>query len=496
MKQPICEMCEGTSFIKEGDFFVCQACGMKYPAAELKKLMREEAEPKAESLPVQQAPDTRLLDKHIANARRAKDREDWEDAERYYNKAEEIDPDNTEAVFYSSYSKLMLRLKENNDYFKREATAEVLINNMALIQDTYTANDATELQTYNNAIVQLIYSSFVYNSLDNQKYKTNALFERILASWKNTLHEIMVKEPNFENRKKLFYPILNSSLFDVSKWLEKLNIPEMPKRAFISNIELAKDVYTENDIEEICNLNNSTIKNISKIGIDFISIVEAWKDFLYKIAQTSKDENKRKQILLLYFQQVSTICHLKAKDLTTYSKNANPQLLFEEPECNYYISKEEVYSYTPYEQVVEREENKDIYQWLCENDKEFSLSELKNATNLIKNIEAKVQSLLKGTKMLFDVISCAIAIVAFALLFSSITTDEIVLGILSCVVCAALAYGAQNIKKSITIESQYPHFATLLKYRNNLVNIYTTHFAEDAKNHPEIMKADFVDKQV
>ena len=31
MKQPICEMCEGTSFIKEGDFFVCQACGMNTP---------------------------------------------------------------------------------------------------------------------------------------------------------------------------------------------------------------------------------------------------------------------------------------------------------------------------------------------------------------------------------------------------------------------------------------------------------------------------------
>lgn len=487
-------MCEGTSFIKEGDFFVCQACGMKYPAEELKKLMREEAEPKAVSLPVQQAPDSSLLDKHIANARRAKERADWEDAERYYNKIEEIDPDNTEAVFYSSYSKLMLRLKEN-DYFKREATAEVLINNMALIKDSYTTNDVTELQAYNNAIVQLVYSSFVYNGLDNQEYKTNALFKRILASWKNTLHEILLKEPNFENRKRLFSPILNSSLFDVPKWLEKLTIPEMPKCVFISNIELAEDVYTENDIEEICSLNNSTIKNISKKGIG-LSIVEAWKDFLYKIAQTSKDESKRKQILLLYFEQVSTICHLKAKYLTTYSKNANPQLPFEEPECNYYISKEEVYGYTPYEKVVEREENKDIYQWLCENDKEFSLSELKNATNLIKNIEAKVQSLLKITKMLFDVISCAIAIVAFAILFSSITTDEIVFGILSCVFCAALAYGAQKIKKSITIESQYPHFATLLKYRNNLVNIYTTHFAEDAKNHPEIMQADFVDKQV
>lgn len=41
MKKIICEMCEGTEFVKENGTFVCQECGMKYSVEEAKKLMRE-----------------------------------------------------------------------------------------------------------------------------------------------------------------------------------------------------------------------------------------------------------------------------------------------------------------------------------------------------------------------------------------------------------------------------------------------------------------------
>ena len=41
MKKIVCEMCEGTEFVKENGAFVCQECGMKYSVEEAKKLMRE-----------------------------------------------------------------------------------------------------------------------------------------------------------------------------------------------------------------------------------------------------------------------------------------------------------------------------------------------------------------------------------------------------------------------------------------------------------------------
>lgn len=39
MKRIVCEMCEGTEFVKENGFFVCQMCGTKYSLDEAKKMM-------------------------------------------------------------------------------------------------------------------------------------------------------------------------------------------------------------------------------------------------------------------------------------------------------------------------------------------------------------------------------------------------------------------------------------------------------------------------
>ena len=41
MKKIVCEICESTEFIKEDGLFVCQGCGCKYSAPEVKKMMRE-----------------------------------------------------------------------------------------------------------------------------------------------------------------------------------------------------------------------------------------------------------------------------------------------------------------------------------------------------------------------------------------------------------------------------------------------------------------------
>lgn len=41
MKKIVCELCEGTTFVKEGGMFVCQGCGTSYSAAEAKNMMRE-----------------------------------------------------------------------------------------------------------------------------------------------------------------------------------------------------------------------------------------------------------------------------------------------------------------------------------------------------------------------------------------------------------------------------------------------------------------------
>ena len=44
MGQPKCELCGGTSFVKEDGMFVCQGCGTKYTPEEAKSLMEEQPE--------------------------------------------------------------------------------------------------------------------------------------------------------------------------------------------------------------------------------------------------------------------------------------------------------------------------------------------------------------------------------------------------------------------------------------------------------------------
>ena len=41
MKQLVCEMCDGTGFVKQDGMFVCQSCGCKYSVEEARKLMSE-----------------------------------------------------------------------------------------------------------------------------------------------------------------------------------------------------------------------------------------------------------------------------------------------------------------------------------------------------------------------------------------------------------------------------------------------------------------------
>ena len=41
MKAMQCELCGATDIIKDGDYFVCQSCGMKYTTESARKMMVE-----------------------------------------------------------------------------------------------------------------------------------------------------------------------------------------------------------------------------------------------------------------------------------------------------------------------------------------------------------------------------------------------------------------------------------------------------------------------
>lgn len=94
MKALVCELCGGNEFVKDGDFFVCQNCGIKYSTDDAKKMMVEG---------IVKIDNSDKLRNYYKLARTAKDEDDSTNAKKYYELILEEEPLSWEAKFYSNY---------------------------------------------------------------------------------------------------------------------------------------------------------------------------------------------------------------------------------------------------------------------------------------------------------------------------------------------------------------------------------------------------------
>lgn len=131
MKEIRCEMCGSNDLVKNGELFVCQYCGAKYTVEEARKLMVEGTV---------KIDNSDFVQKYLANARRALEKEDWEEVEKYYNMVEQNAPHNMEAVFFSSYGKAMAAMLDN-EFFKREQKFNVLEKSISVINEYFEDTD-------------------------------------------------------------------------------------------------------------------------------------------------------------------------------------------------------------------------------------------------------------------------------------------------------------------------------------------------------------------
>lgn len=139
MKALVCEMCGSQDILKQGGVFICQHCGTKYSVEEARKMMIEG--PVDVTGSTVKVDNTDFVEKYLLNARRAKQKEDWEEAEKYYNMVEQNAPQNIEAVFYSSYAKARRTLQENN-IDKRKAAFNVFANSISVVDDYFDKTNA------------------------------------------------------------------------------------------------------------------------------------------------------------------------------------------------------------------------------------------------------------------------------------------------------------------------------------------------------------------
>lgn len=198
MKQIVCEMCGGTELIKEDGVFVCQSCGMKYSLEEARKMMIEGTVDVQGTVKVD---NSAFVQKYLANARRAKEKEDWEETEKYYNMVEQNDPDNIEAIFYSAYGKAKTALTDS-DVYKRAAVFKVLTNCISVVDDHYKQERKEENEAAIKSMAidlgKMICSNFVFTEWKNgygtvtktNKGETISMFGGLLSAFKNTLDNI------------------------------------------------------------------------------------------------------------------------------------------------------------------------------------------------------------------------------------------------------------------------------------------------------------------
>lgn len=214
MKSLTCEMCGGTELIKQNGMYVCQSCGVKYSVEEAKKMMIEGTVDVSGS--TVRVDNSELVTKYLANARRAKQKEDWEETEKYYNMVEQNDPMNIEAIFYSSYGKAKASLIEA-DVYKREAAFKVLTNCVSMIDDYFALEKETEqkavISQISTDIFLMVSSSYVYNQKKNgygfvvydDRSVTKGLFAYLELEFINSLEHIISKYPEGDNRTIPFY---------------------------------------------------------------------------------------------------------------------------------------------------------------------------------------------------------------------------------------------------------------------------------------------------
>lgn len=174
------------------EFGFCNYCGTK--VMQEKTVVEHKGSVKVDN--------SEYVEKFLLNARRAKQKEDWEETEKYYNLVEQNDPSNIEAIFYSAYGKAKMALIDD-DIFKRKQVLKVLSNSISIIDDNYEIGKADEeekaIKDIAKDINDFISSEFVFKQWKNgygvvtktDKAETFSQFKNIAISFDESIRNII-----------------------------------------------------------------------------------------------------------------------------------------------------------------------------------------------------------------------------------------------------------------------------------------------------------------
>lgn len=215
-----CDICGGKLVMGSGGIATCDSCGMEYSIERIREKVQEirgsvKVEGTVEVQGTVKMDNTDYVKKYLENARRAREKEDWEETEKYYNLVEQNDPNNIEAIFYSAYGKARASLVDG-DIYKRQAVFKVLQNCISIIDDNYDASREEDnkiaITSMAHDLIGMINSSFVFTEWKNghgivtktNQNETYALFGNLISSFRESILNIIAKDDQFYMHETLF----------------------------------------------------------------------------------------------------------------------------------------------------------------------------------------------------------------------------------------------------------------------------------------------------
>ena len=227
MQAMVCEMCHSNDLVKQDGVYVCQHCGTKYTVEEARKLLGAVKIDKTEE-----------TEKLLILARRAREDNNSENAEKYYGMVLQEDPNNWEAAFFQVYyQSIQCRIMDiSSAAYSVANNIDSTMKLIAEIQDEEEKNKALKTVIIYSQHIASLLSGGAYNHYSQNSSVDGASSEcgeRVVAV--KTIHEML------ENSLKNYFDKEDDNLLAVQE-TEISYISDYPYRRFFNANYLTAEI--------------------------------------------------------------------------------------------------------------------------------------------------------------------------------------------------------------------------------------------------------------
>lgn len=207
MKAIVCEMCSSHDVVKQDGVYVCQSCGTRYSTEDAKKLM-------VEVTGTVTVDNSKKLENYYQLARQARENNNAQDAQKFYDLIRQEDPNDWEAGFFAVYYQAA-QCKIMNIAGAANSAANAIDSTFRLISKE---QDAREKSNALNTVI--VYAQGLAASLSSAAVSHYEKFPNVDDANKDLLERsnaVRKIHAALESGLKKYFPEENDKLISVQK---------------------------------------------------------------------------------------------------------------------------------------------------------------------------------------------------------------------------------------------------------------------------------------